>query len=713
MGDGTTTNRFTPVQVASGVKAIAAGGNHSLFLKTDGTLWAAGYNFFGQLGDGTKPTNHATPVQVANGVSAIAAGGSHSLFLKTDNSLWVTGANASGQLGVGPASSYLSSPVQLTTGVTAIAAGNQHSLFLKVDGTLWAMGQNLFGQLGDGTMPTNQKLPVQVTSRVSTLSAGISHSLFLKTDGTLWAMGLNTSGQLGDGTTTNRNIPVQVTDEVLGCAGGSESSYFIKAPGLLSQLDSWTVLGGGPANSFKSVVFEDSLFVGGAAGIAPPASGGLSFVSFDGLSWTPSVATALTNIDLFSVAFGNGQYIAVGANEVGGGGASVISTDGLNWSASTAASQALKGVAFGAGKFVAVGEAGLIQTSTDGSSWTVRPAGTGNPLNGVMYGGGQFVAVGNAGTILTSVDGVTWSFRPAGASGSSNNLTSAVYGNGQFVAVGNGILASADGVTWTQRIAASGDGTNYYAVTYHLGQYVAVGTSASAQGAILSSSDGINWATHNPGVASILRGVSYGSNRFVVLGDNGTVLASALAGSAPVVTTNPISQTVYAGNPVNFSVTAAGAPPFTYQWRKDNLAISGATSATYSLVAADTTDAGSITAVVTNSAGNTTSVAATLTVLKAAQTINFAAIPTRYYGDTPFALAATATPSGLAVSYSVVSGPIAVSGSTVTITGVGSATIRASQSGSFSYYAAPNVDRTFTVAKGTPVIAWSTPAAIA
>ena len=85
-GDGTTTNRSTPVQVASGVAAVSAGYQHTLYVKTDGTLWAMGYNSSGQLGDGTT-TNRSTPVQVASGVATVSAGYFHSLYVKTDGTL--------------------------------------------------------------------------------------------------------------------------------------------------------------------------------------------------------------------------------------------------------------------------------------------------------------------------------------------------------------------------------------------------------------------------------------------------------------------------------------------------------------------------------------------------------------------------------------------------------------------------------------------------
>jgi hypothetical protein len=81
LGDGTTTARSTPVQVATGVTQVSAGGYHSLFLKNDGGLWATGWNEDGQLGDGTT-TGRSTPVQVATHVTQVAVERFHSLFLQ-------------------------------------------------------------------------------------------------------------------------------------------------------------------------------------------------------------------------------------------------------------------------------------------------------------------------------------------------------------------------------------------------------------------------------------------------------------------------------------------------------------------------------------------------------------------------------------------------------------------------------------------------------
>lgn len=98
-------------------------------------------------------------------------------------------------------------------------------------------------------------------------------------------------------------------------------------------------------------------------------------------------------------------------------------------------------------------------------------------------------------------------------------------------------------------------------------------------------------------------------------------------------------------------------------------------------------------------------------VTKANQSINFATLSNKTFGDAPFTLSATAT-SGLPVSFNIVSGPATLSGNTLTITGVGTVTVRASQTGDSNYNAAPNVDRTFTINKATPVLTWSDPADI-
>jgi alpha-tubulin suppressor-like RCC1 family protein len=219
LGDGTNTNRLSPVQVSnlSNVIAIAAGHDHTVTLKNDNTVWTCGNNSSGQLGDGTK-TNRLSSVQVSSltGLLAIAAGFDYTIVLRNDNTVWTCGNNSSGQLGDGTKTTRLS-PVQVSSlsNVIAIAAGfdisgNEHSVALKDDGTVWAWGNNSNGQLGDGgTTPSNTRVEVSGLSGIIAIAAGYDCTVALKTDNTVWAWGSNINGQLGDGTTDEKHIPVQ------------------------------------------------------------------------------------------------------------------------------------------------------------------------------------------------------------------------------------------------------------------------------------------------------------------------------------------------------------------------------------------------------------------------------------------------------------------------------------------------------------------------
>ena len=205
LGDGTRTTRYTAVQVSglSRITAIAGGGNHSLALKNDGTVWAWGYNEYGQLGNGSATTRYtAAQVSGLSGITAIAGGGNHSLALKNDGTVWAWGYNEYGQLGDGSTTTrYTAVQVSGLSGITAIVGEGTHSLALKSDGTVWACGLNDVGQLGDGTRETTRITAVRVSgvSDVTAIAGGYNHSLALRDNGTVWAWGYNEYGQLGNG----------------------------------------------------------------------------------------------------------------------------------------------------------------------------------------------------------------------------------------------------------------------------------------------------------------------------------------------------------------------------------------------------------------------------------------------------------------------------------------------------------------------------------
>jgi len=218
---------------ATTVTNIAAGYADSLFLKSDGSLWAVGDNADGELGDGTFNITNRPEQIIPGGVVAIAAGieGS-SLFIKSDGSLWGMGLNTSGQLGDGTYNNTNQPQEIVSNDVVAVAAGAFHSLFIKSDGSLWAMGNNGFGQLGDGTTVSINTPEEIVASNVVAIAAGYYDSLFVKADGSLWAMGGNYEGQLGDGTSNNTDQPEEiVSNGVVAVAAGTFDSLFLKSDG--------------------------------------------------------------------------------------------------------------------------------------------------------------------------------------------------------------------------------------------------------------------------------------------------------------------------------------------------------------------------------------------------------------------------------------------------------------------------------------------------
>ncbi|HVU24982.1 MAG TPA: PQQ-binding-like beta-propeller repeat protein [Opitutus sp.] len=125
--------------------------------------------------------------------------------------------------------------------------------------------------------------------------------------------------------------------------------------------------------------------------------------------------------------------------------------------------------------------------------------------------------------------------------------------------------------------------------------------------------------------------------------------ADAAASSLPTIDTQPSSQTATVGDNVTFTVAASGTAPLTYQWRKDTVAIGGATNTTLTLSSIASTAAGSYDVVVTNGSGSVTSNAATLTVNKAAATVTLSNLAQTYTGAGHSATAAT-SPQGLTVA---------------------------------------------------------------
>jgi hypothetical protein len=288
-----------------------------------------------------------------------------------------------------------------------------------------------------------------------------------------------------------------------------------------------------PVDSRRAIAYGDGLFV----------TGGFGFVetSTDGVTWTKQ--TIAGNDGWYSIAYGNGQFVAVATSST----RVMTSPDGINWTIRTGAVNSnWTSLTYGKpegsnGLFVAVanlGTGGQVMTSPDGITWTVRTAAATNQWSSVTFGkpagtGGLFVAVAaTGGGIMTSPDGIIWTSRTAPEALQWQSVT---YGNpqgtnGLFVAVSgsttstpNGVITSPDGITWTSRKAASAK--LWRSVAYGGGFFVATAYDGTGDQA-MTSPDGINWTTRSTPGSGSWWGLAYGPDMFVSIGISSGIMTS-------------------------------------------------------------------------------------------------------------------------------------------------------------------------------------------
>jgi alpha-tubulin suppressor-like RCC1 family protein len=293
LGDGTTTRSTAPLQVSgltnAFITAVSGGARHSIALEDDGTVWTWGDNGQGQLGDGTT-TQRRTPVSVSGLagaiITAVSAGTDHSLALKNDGTVWAWGDNSEGQLGDGTKTAS-ATPVAVSglTNVTAIAATNRRSYAMKADGTVWVWGYQFTQTVCAGCDPIDPTRPRQIITGVSTIAAagkvvfltsggtvdtwdygldlfpvpdgrgdggGVSNivavaaggafTLALRNDGTVLAWG--GGGLLGDGTTAGGNAAVEVKCSSPETASPAVPTGATATEGLSRLTVSWNAVAG-------------------------------------------------------------------------------------------------------------------------------------------------------------------------------------------------------------------------------------------------------------------------------------------------------------------------------------------------------------------------------------------------------------------------------------------------------------------------------------
>ena len=224
--------------------AIAAGSAHSFALAADGSVYVWGNNNCGQLGLGHVGVQN-TPQQILalkdKKIMAIVAGHLYSLALATDGSVYAWGRNDRGQLGLGPVGDQ-NTPQEILAlkdkNIIALAAGGAgHSLALAADGSVYAWGAG--SQLGLGPV-RQQNTPQQILALNKTIiviAAGLGHSLALAADGSVYAWGWNDSGQLGLGPVRHQHTPQQILDlkdkNIIAIAAGHNHSLALAADGCV------------------------------------------------------------------------------------------------------------------------------------------------------------------------------------------------------------------------------------------------------------------------------------------------------------------------------------------------------------------------------------------------------------------------------------------------------------------------------------------------
>jgi alpha-tubulin suppressor-like RCC1 family protein len=246
-------------------KSISYGLYHTVMVMTDGTIWSAGRNNGGQLGNGTygnTPDIEKNPTfkKITSDISGcsakfVACGDAHTIILMTDNSLWGTGVNWAGHLGISNFTGVITSLTKMTSDISGctpkyLSCGLNHTMVLMTNSTIWGTGQNQVGQLGLGTIGAgnNKDRLTRITSDISgctpsRIECGGNHNVVLMTDGSLWANGYNFYGQLGLGTSgngTEKGTLTKLISDISGCRPKSVACGLDHTVVLMTNGSLWT-----------------------------------------------------------------------------------------------------------------------------------------------------------------------------------------------------------------------------------------------------------------------------------------------------------------------------------------------------------------------------------------------------------------------------------------------------------------------------------------
>ena len=236
LGDGTTTNRHTPVRVPGMIHVVGAA--PGIAVKDDGSVWVWGTDHDGELGNGPTLTATAkTPVQVPGltGVVSVASYDESRYAVKSDGTLWDWGGDWGSNLG-DDQYGWSDTPHEVAgvSNVKQVVAGDGFAYVREGDGSVWGWGENVwsaFAPFGPPlassgvAIPLNDGVPyAPFPDDVSTLAAGMFNAMAVYGGGKVWTFGYDGYGEAGDGSgfinDNSAGIAQKVTTATKVAAGG-------------------------------------------------------------------------------------------------------------------------------------------------------------------------------------------------------------------------------------------------------------------------------------------------------------------------------------------------------------------------------------------------------------------------------------------------------------------------------------------------------------
>jgi len=366
-----------------------------------------------------------------------------------------------------------------------VGVGYTGSIFKSSDGIVWTKQSSL----------TINRLEAVIWAGDRFVVVGELGTILTSVDGEVWITQNSGSKTFLDA------VAHDPTGDVLVVAG--RNGYIARST---DKGVGWVQWNGGKTAKFQVIVEDGSQGTAGEIRSITVIDGGKGYTSNDPAVLNMIIKDILPNPNPNNVVAGTGAVIG-----------SVTVTDGVIMA-------------------VTLSNKGSGYHQQDGSTGTVLLIDPPQNVTDVQlfeltFGGGKFVGVGERGVVVTSADGITWAKQFSGENNSDvaqDLLAVAHNGTDKYVAVGAGgtILTSPDAVTWTAQ--ASGVTVDLLDVAFGNGTYVVVGgfvdvNTGTSSNAILTSADAVTWTPQTPGIPRVLEAVAFGGGQFIVVGGIGTV----------------------------------------------------------------------------------------------------------------------------------------------------------------------------------------------